>query len=97
MIYYLGYDKIKLLQTEGGDEVKKLLLTAIYTNSEGKKTKLNDCLVLKNYGNEIYFWDTDEISKTYVLYVADMLLKEIGLVDNRLLTVKEFTLKAKER
>ena len=97
MIYYLGYDKIKLLQTEGGDEVKKLLLTAIYTNSEGKKTKLNDCLVLKNYGNEIYFWDTEEISKTYVLYVADMLLKEIGLVDNRLLTVKEFTLKAKER
>ena len=74
-----------------------LLLTVVYTNSEGKKTKLNDCLVLKNYGNEIYFWDTDEISKTYVLYVADMLLKEIGIVDNRLLTVKEFTLKAKER
>ena len=69
----------------------------MYTNSEGKKTKLNDCLVLKNYGNEIYFWDTGEISKTYVLYVADMLLKEIGIVDNRLLTVKEFTLKAKER
>ena len=77
--------------------MENLLLTVVYTNSEGKKTKLNDCLVLKNYGNEIYFWDTDEISKTYVLYVADMLLKEIGLVDNRLLTVKEFTLKAKER
>ena len=77
--------------------MKNLLLTIVYTNSEGKKTKLNDCLVLKNYGNEIYFWDTDEISKTYVLYVADMLLKEIGIVDNRLLTVKEFTLKAKER
>ena len=77
--------------------MKKLLLTVVYTNSEGKKTKLNDCLALKNYGNEIYFWDTDEISKTYVLYVADMLLKEIGIVDNRLLTVKEFTLKAKER
>ena len=90
-------DKIKLCQTEGGDEIKKLLLTVVYTNSEGKKTKLNDCLVLKNYGNEIYFWDTDEISKTYVLYVADMLLKEIGIVDNRLLTVKEFILKAKER
>ena len=90
-------DKIKLFQTEGGDEIKKLLLTVVYTNSEGKKTKLNDCLVLKNYGNEIYFWDTDEISKTYVLYVADMLLKEIGIVDNRLLTVKEFILKAKER
>ena len=88
---------IKLFQTEGGDEMKKLLLTVVYTNSEGKKTKLNDCLVLKNYGNEIYFWDTDEISKTYVVYVADMLLKEIGIVDNRLLTVKEFTLKAKER
>ena len=77
--------------------MKNLLLTVVYTNSEGKKTKLNDCLVLKNYGNGIYFWDTDEISKTYVLYVADMLLKEIGIVDNRLLTVKEFTLKAKER
>ena len=77
--------------------MKNLLLTVVYTNSEGKKTKLNDCLVLKNYGNEIYFWDTEEISKTYVLYVADMLLKEIGIVDNRLLTVKEFTLKAKER
>ena len=77
--------------------MKNLLLTVVYTNSEGKKTKLNDCLVLKNYGNEIYFQDTDEISKTYVLYVADMLLKEIGIVDNRLLTVKEFTLKAKER
>ena len=77
--------------------MKNLLLTVVYTNSEGKKTKLNDCLVLKNYGNEIYFWDTDEINKTYVLHVADMLLKEIGLVDNRLLTVKEFTLKAKER
>ena len=48
-------DKIKLFQTEGGDEMKKLLLTVVYTNSEGKKTKLNDCLVLKNYGNEIYF------------------------------------------
>ena len=75
--------------------MKKLLLTVVYTNSEGKETKLNDCLVLKNYGNEIYSWDTDEISKTYVLYVADMLLKEIGIIDNRLLTVKEFTLKAK--
>ena len=77
--------------------MKKLLLTVVYTNRKGEKVKLNDCLVLKNYGNEIYFWDTDEISKTYVLYVADMLLKEIGIVDNRLLTVKEFTLKAKER
>ena len=77
--------------------MKKILLTVVYTNSEGKKIKLNDGLVLKNYGNEIYFWDTDEISKTYVLYVTDMLLKEIGIVDNRLLTVKEFTLKAKER
>ena len=56
--------------------MKNLLLTVVYTNSEGKKTKLNDCLVLKNYGNEIYFCDTDEISKTYVLHVADMLLKE---------------------
>ena len=88
MIYYLGCDKIKLLQTEGGDEMKKLLLTDIYTNSEGKKTKLNDCLVLKNYGNEVYFWDTEEISKTYVLYVEDMLLKEIGSADNKLLTAK---------
>lgn len=77
--------------------MKKLLLTAVYTNSNGKKVKLKDCLVLKNYGDEIYFWDTEEISKTYVLYVKDMLLKEIGIVDNRLLTVKEFTLKAKER
>ena len=74
-----------------------LLLTVVYTNSEGKKVKLKDCLVLKNYGNEVYFWDCDEISKTYVLYVEDMLLKEIGSVDNKLLTVLEFTLKVKER
>ena len=75
--------------------MKKLLLTATYTNSEGKKIKLKECLVLKNYGNQIYFWDTEEVSKTYVLYVEDMALKEIGSEDNSLLTVKEFTLKYK--
>ena len=73
--------------------MKKLLLTVTYTNTEGKKTKLKECLVLKNYGNQIYFWDTEEVSKTYVLYVEDMTLKEIGSEDNSLLTVKEFTLK----
>ena len=75
--------------------MKKLLLTVTYTNSEGKKTKLKECLVLKNYGNQIYFWDTEEVSNTYVLYVEDMALKEIGSENNSLLTVKEFTLKYK--
>ena len=75
--------------------MKKLLLTVTYTNSEGKKTKLKECLVLKNYGNQIYFWDAEEVSKTYVLYVEDMALKEIGSENNSLLTVKEFTLKYK--
>ena len=75
--------------------MKKLLLTVIYTNSEGKRTKLKECLVLKNYGNQIYFWDTEEVSKTYVLYVEDMALKEISSENNSLLTVKEFTLKYK--
>ena len=75
--------------------MKKLLLTVTYTNSGGKKTKLKECLVLKNYGNQIYFWDTEEVSKTYVLYVEDMALKEISSENNSLLTVKEFTLKYK--
>ena len=75
--------------------MKKLLLTATCTNNEGKKVKFKDCLVLKNYGNLIYFWDTEEISKPYILYVEHMELKEIGLEDNMLLTVEEFTLKYK--
>ena len=77
--------------------MKKLLLTVTYTNSEGKKVKFKDCLVLKNYGNQIYFWDTEEISKTYVLNVEDMALKEIGSENNSTLTVKEFTLKYNRR
>ena len=75
--------------------MEKLLLTATCTNREGKKVKFKECLVLKNYGNQIYFWDTEEVSKTYVLFVEDMALKEIGSEDNSPLTVKEFTLKYK--
>ena len=51
--------------------------------------------MLKNYGNQIYFWDTEEINKTYVLNVEDMTLNEIGSENNSTLTVKEFTLALK--
>ena len=76
--------------------MEKLLLTATCTNSEGKKVRFKDRLVLKNYGNLIYFWDSEENSKLYILYVEHMELKEIGLEDNTLLTVEEFTLKYKQ-
>ena len=78
--------------------MEKLLLTVVYTNSEGKKTKLKDCDVLTNYGDIIYFWNGDKVNKTYVLNVYTMTMREVEYSKgNEILTVLEFTLKAKER
>ena len=78
--------------------MKKLLLTVTYANSEGKKVKLKDCDVLTNYGDIIYFWNGDKVNKTYVLNVYTMTMREVEYSKgNEILTVLEFTLKAKER